>query len=51
MTQRVLEMQALAAHALPAAALRRALGFAVAGSGAAVIVAQLVQHLAKMQGV
>jgi hypothetical protein len=37
---------ALAAQALPAVALRRLVGFAVVGGGAAVLVAQLARLLA-----
>ncbi len=46
MTRLILERRALAAQALPAAAQRRLLGFAVVGGGAAVLLAQLARLLA-----
>ncbi|AVR25376.1 hypothetical protein EZV77_14330 [Burkholderia thailandensis] len=53
MTQMILEMRvALAAPAKRASAamLRRLAGFAIAGSGAAVLVAQAARHVAAAAG-
>ncbi|WP_082721152.1 hypothetical protein [Burkholderia sp. ABCPW 14] len=53
MTQMMLDMRvALAAPArrAPAVALRRLVGFAIAGGGAAVLIAQAAHHIAAAAG-